>query len=33
MDEAAVAQLNAREVLDLLKRPAKVAKDSAAQKG
>ncbi len=30
MDEAAVAQLTSREVLDLLKRPAKVAAECQA---
>jgi len=32
MDEAVVAKMNSREVLDKLKRPAKVAKDLAAAK-
>ena len=32
MDEAIVAKLNAREVLDKLKRPAKVVKDLEAKK-
>jgi len=31
MDEAAVAKLNSRQVLDKLKRPAKVAKEYAAE--
>jgi hypothetical protein len=31
MDEAAVSKLNPKEIRDLLKRPAKVAKDCAAQ--
>jgi len=30
MDEAAVARLNSREILDKLKRPAKIAKELAA---
>lgn len=32
MDEAVVAKMNSREVLDKLKRPAKVVKDLAAAK-
>ncbi len=32
MDEAVVAKMNSREVLDKLKRPALVAKDAAAKK-
>jgi len=32
MDEAVVAKLNSREVLDLLKRPAKVAKQYGGDK-
>ncbi len=32
MDEAIVAKMNAREVLDKLKRPAKVVKDLEAKK-
>ena len=32
MDEAVVAKMNSREVLDKLKRPAKVAKDLAMEK-
>ncbi len=32
MDETVVAKMNAREVLDKLKRPAKVAKEIAAKK-
>lgn len=33
MDESVVASLNSRQVLDLLKRPAKVAKACAATEG
>lgn len=32
MDEAVVAKMNAREVLDKLKRPAKIAQEIAAKK-
>lgn len=32
MDETVVAKMNAREVLDKLKRPAKIAKEIAAKK-
>lgn len=32
MDETIVAKMNAREVLDKLKRPAKIAKEIAAKK-